>query len=220
MSFAVTSSIVWWTRRPAIAANIPLIIFGTLPFLPRLPRMRSGLARCVGWLCEDGGVDVREHLIAQVLAVDGGDDRPVLRGDEERRLIGQDERGARALRGRPVDAGADAGLVDGDAALADALEGMAAELERLAGLDALGQQIAERRPRGLRRGCGGSVGARPGDRLDGIDDHDALPVGASGPTVVTSVGATESLPTLIVIWPFVTETDSAVPFAVVPSDFV
>src|SRR3954452_5219885 len=103
--------------------------------------MRSGPAGCVGWLCEDGGVDVREHLIAQVLAVDGRDDRPVLRGDDERRPIGEDERGARALRGRPVDARTDAGLVDGDAALTDALEGVAAELQRLPGLDALRQQV-------------------------------------------------------------------------------
>src|SRR4051794_17761562 len=182
--------------------------------------MRSGPAGCVGWLCEDGGVDVREHLIAQVLAVDGRDDRAVLRGDDERRLVGQDERGARALGGRPVDARADAGLVDGDAPLADAVEGVAAERQRLPGLDALRQQVAERGARGLSRGSRGSVGPRPGDRLDGIDDHDPLPGEARGPTEVTSVGATTSVPTLIPIWPFLTETDAATPLPVEPSAFV
>src|SRR3954470_17895761 len=182
--------------------------------------MRSGPAGCVGWLCEDGGVDVREHLIAQVLAVDGRDDRAVRRGDDERRLVGQDERGARALRGRPVDTRADAGLVDGDAALADAVERVAAELQRLRRLDALRQHVGERGAQGLRGGCRGSVGPGPCDRLDGIDDHDPLPVGARGPTVVTSLGATVSLPTLIAIWPAFMETDAATPLPVVPSAFL
>src|SRR6476659_4758798 len=116
MSLAVTSSIVWWARRPLIAANIPRIIWGSLPFWPRLP------LRGPAWPCGCGGcgssdhraVDVREHLLPHVVAVDSGDDGAVLGGDHEGRLVDEDEGGASALRRGPVDARTEAGLVDRD----------------------------------------------------------------------------------------------------------
>src|SRR5688500_14903544 len=117
MLFAVTSSMIWWTRRPLIAANMPRIIGGSSLGSPGfLEEVRPGfvwLCRCVPahvYVCvcvgpsrDHRAVDVGEHLLAHVLSVDRGDHGPVRDGDDEGRAVYQDERLAPALRRRPRD---------------------------------------------------------------------------------------------------------------------
>src|SRR5579864_2386182 len=97
MSFETTSSIVWWTRRPLMAANMLLIIRGSLPFRP-LASSREVQPGLVRLLRDHRAVDVREHLLAHVLLVDRRDDGPIPYGHDERRVVDEDERVAPALR--------------------------------------------------------------------------------------------------------------------------
>src|SRR5690349_5895436 len=125
MSLAATSSIVWCTWRPLIAANIPLIISGSLPFRPRLPC--AGPASASSWLRsrDHGAVDVCEDLLLHVLLVDCGDHGPVGNRDHERGLVDEDERVARSLGRSALNAAretAERGVVEPDAAALDALQ--------------------------------------------------------------------------------------------------
>src|SRR5579883_2515070 len=120
MLLAVTSSIVWWAFSPLIAENMLLIIFGAFPFRPRPPpRGSSRPGHSAVPLGDHRAVDVREHLLSHVLRVDRRDDGAVGDGDDERLVVDEDERGARALRREPADALREAGergVVDDDAA--------------------------------------------------------------------------------------------------------
>src|SRR5438067_11601865 len=77
MSFAATSSMVWLTCSPLIAENIPLII------------SCASLSDGSG---DDGAVDVREHLLAHVLAIDRRDHGLVGDGYDESGVVDEDER--------------------------------------------------------------------------------------------------------------------------------
>src|SRR5260221_1257991 len=115
MSLAVTSSIVWWTRRPLIAANIARIILGSSAFSCRSKGGRGGSG-------DHGAVDVREHLLAHVLAVDCGDDGAIRNGDDERRVVDEHEGGAGALCRGAVDTAGEpvhCSVVERDAAAFD-----------------------------------------------------------------------------------------------------
>src|SRR5205085_9372815 len=136
---------------------------------------------------------------------DRGDHGAVLGGDHEGRLVDQDERRAGALRGRAVDALAEAGLVDGDAALLDPLErvpavGEAAELA--------GEHVAEAGGRSapdlLRRldafcsadridhGVAAFAAARSASVCWMACSVVSVPLGGTPPTVRTSPGRTSS----------------------------
>src|SRR4029079_11420943 len=110
MSFAVTSSIIWWTFRPLMAANIPRIIWGSsFRSCAAAPRTRSGCG--VGCRCrsvrlrDDGAVDVGEDPLLHGAGVDCGDDGAVGDGDDEGGPVDQHQGVAGALGGRRVNAG-------------------------------------------------------------------------------------------------------------------
>src|SRR5438093_10671919 len=150
MLFAVTSSIIWWTRRPLIAANMPRIIGGaSLSGCPGfLLAVRPGLCGCRS-SSDHGAVDVREHLLAHVLSIDRGDHGPVGNGDDERRPVHEDERLAPALCRSSSDSvlePCELRLAEVDAAALDPIEGVPAELERTR-LDELPREPVRERPR-------------------------------------------------------------------------
>src|SRR5438045_2249897 len=92
-----------------MAENMPRIIGASLPCgwgWIRLPRLRSGRAGCAS--CDDRAVDVGEDVVAHVGAVHGGDDGAVSHRHDERGVVHEDDRVARALRLSPADAGPEA----------------------------------------------------------------------------------------------------------------
>src|SRR5919204_4236182 len=105
MSLAVTSSIIWWTLRPLIAANMPRIMgIASLPAAV-LPQARSSPLRpvCRWWLVDDCAVDVGEDAVAHLIRAHCCDDGAVPHRDDEGGAVDQDERLAGALGGRPAD---------------------------------------------------------------------------------------------------------------------
>src|SRR6266540_2165262 len=197
MLYAVTSSIIWWTRRPLIAANMPRIIGGaSLSGFPGfLLEVRPGLSGCRS-SSDHGAVDVREHLLAHVLPVDRCDHGPVRDGNDERRSVHEDERLAPALCSRPRDSVLEPGKLvraDVDAAALDPVERVPAELER-SRLDELPREdVAERtRRRGWRRRAGSSrcgSGLKPPER---VDSHTRSGAGEAGTSLLG--GSVEATP--------------------------
>src|SRR3954468_4055369 len=104
MSAAVTSSMTWCAFKPLMAANMLRIIGASSP-CDAASSMRSGrvdflaVGLLVFRLGDDGRVDVREDVVLHVVAVDRRDDGAVANRDHERRLVDEDDRLARALRG-------------------------------------------------------------------------------------------------------------------------
>src|SRR5947209_10300699 len=95
---AVTSSIVWWTLRPLIAAYMPRIIGASLPFAASSKRSgRVVLRPCASG--DHGTVDVGEHVLAHVLGTHRRDDGVVRDGHDVGRVVDEDHGVARALAG-------------------------------------------------------------------------------------------------------------------------
>src|SRR5919198_6539169 len=184
MSLDVTSSMVWWTLRPLMAAYMLRIMGASVPLTLRPPR---GGPAARGWLPsrsvvlpdlpegplgDDGAVDVGEDLLLHVLAVDRGDDRPVGDGDDERRRVDEHDRRAGALAGGAVHAvgqAAERGRADVDAAALDALQRVRGEAHGL-GLRRA-QDVGERRAaRHLTggRGAGAADRGEPGRQQRGV----------------------------------------------------
>src|SRR3712207_6046428 len=139
MSAAVTSSMTWCALRPLIAANMLRIIGASSPCLMRPPRggPAAGGLPCL-WvslrLGDHGRVDVREYVVLHVVAIDRRDHGAIADRDDERRLVDEDHRLARALAGGTVDSllqPGELGLPHLDPATLDALDRVAGELHAL-----------------------------------------------------------------------------------------
>src|SRR4051794_11517477 len=155
MSAAVTSSMTWCAFKPLIAANMLRIIGASLPCSMRPPReVRPLVGLPCLWPCrlgDDRRVDVGEHVVLHVIAIDRRDDGAIADRDDERRLVHEDHRLARALAGGAVDALAESSerrLPELDPAALDALDRVARELDALS---LLAQHVAERRTLRRRR---------------------------------------------------------------------
>src|SRR3954447_19203941 len=134
------------------------------------------------WYCrlgDDSRVDVGEHVVLHVLAIDRRDDGAIADRDDERRLVHEDHRLARALAGGAVDSLAEAserGLGQVDPAALDALDRMARELDalRLLAQDRVERRAVRRRRLGRLRG---RLVQRQGQR-PGRDDRRVVRQGA------------------------------------------
>src|SRR5438067_191219 len=156
MSAAVTSSMTWWALRPLIAANMLRIIWASHPsdhgllcsevrpvdFLAlgdflRFRRFRLG---------DDRRVDVGEDVVLHVVAIDRRDDGPVAHRHDERGVVDEDHRVARAFSGGAIHTrvkAGEGGLAELDPAPAHTLDGVPRELD-VARL--LGENVRERGP--------------------------------------------------------------------------
>src|SRR3954447_26089985 len=117
-------------------------------------------------LGDDRRVDVGEDVVLHVIAVDRRDDGPVADGHDERRVVHEDDRLARALAGGALDAllqTLERRLADLDPAAPHPLQRMARELD-LGGL--LGEHVAKRRALDGRR-LGRTVRRRDVERRRG-----------------------------------------------------
>src|SRR6185437_749138 len=134
MLLAVTSSIVWWTARPLMAANIPRIMVIGSSLADRFPVGSGWWPVPVWWLVDDRAVDVGEDAVAHVVGADGGDHGAVLNRDHEGRRVDEDEGVTRPLGRCLGDAFAEpchGGRVDGDAPLLQPLHRVSAEAQRV-----------------------------------------------------------------------------------------
>src|SRR3712207_5479454 len=105
MSLETTSSIVWWTFRPLIAANMLRIIGTSLPFPAASSReVRPLCGWCVSASGDDGAVDVGEDLLLHVRAIHRRDHGAVRHRDHERGRVDEHHGRARALAGGERDA--------------------------------------------------------------------------------------------------------------------